>query len=77
MKKIFFNISGLAKGGAERVVSILANNFVRNYDVGILVNSCTNQSYEIDNKIKIYELDSKYVTNPISRNYYRLSNDYS
>ena len=36
MKKIVFLIGSLQNGGAERVISVLANEFVKKYEVHIL-----------------------------------------
>ena len=72
--KIMFNISSLSKGGAERVISNLANYFIKKYEVSILINNNNSQSYEINNKVKIFELDSKYIKNPLTRNIKRIKN---
>ena len=55
--KILFCIGSLEKGGAERVVSNLANSFVLNNEVSI-VTTIGQIQYEINNKIKLYSLDS-------------------
>lgn len=53
MKKIVFHIQCLEKGGAERVVTNLANQFVNNgYEVFIATENTGDDEYEIDAKIK-------------------------
>lgn len=54
MAKILFIINGVSIGGAERVVSILANALVQNgYDVNILAFHNSDKSYNLDKKIKV------------------------
>lgn len=72
--KIMFNISSLGKGGAERVISNLANNFISDNKVSILVNNNNLQSYKLNENVKIFELDSKYIKNPLIRNIKRIKN---
>jgi glycosyltransferase involved in cell wall biosynthesis len=58
MKKIVFIISSLGSGGAERVVSILANGFFnRGYNVSIVMVVNHNISYEISDRINLIALD--------------------
>lgn len=73
MKIMFYAIS-LGKGGAERVISVLANNLSQNYDVSIVVNTLKNKAYKIDDKVKLYELDNKKRKFSIIRNIYRMFN---
>lgn len=57
-KKIIFVIPTLGSGGAERVVSSLANELVeRGYNIGVVLVISREQKYEIDSRIKIYSLD--------------------
>ena len=70
--KIMFNISNLAKGGAERVISVLSNNLIDRYEVTILINDAKNIGYTLDNNIKIIQLDDKREKNPIKRNIKRI-----
>ncbi len=52
MKKIVFHLNSLERGGAERVVTNLAGQFVANgYDVYIATESQGEQEYEIDERI--------------------------
>ena len=57
--KIMICIGKLCKGGAERVVSNLANYLSKNNDVTIIVFQKTKIEYEIDPRVKIIELDNK------------------
>ncbi len=60
---ITFVISTLAKGGSERVTSILANRFSRGqYRVTILTLFNSNISYEINPEIDVISLDQKLFT---------------
>ena len=56
--RIFFFISSLNKGGAQRVVANLANHFIKlGHDVGIItINSKSFDSYVLDKSIKRHEL---------------------
>ena len=72
--KIMFCTSSMGKGGAERVISILSNNFIKSNEVSILVNTDKNIAYELDKKIKIISLDNKYYKNNLIRNLYRIIN---
>ena len=54
MKKIVFVIESLAGGGAERVVSILANDLARSgYDISILMIFEDVVKYHIDSKVNL------------------------
>lgn len=57
MKKIVFCISSLRKGGAERVISILANKFSEKYQTTILLFENSKIEYNINNSVKIIKLD--------------------
>lgn len=72
--KIMINITGLRKGGAERVVSVLANKLVKKYDIDILVQSSKGIAYNIDKKAKILSLEEKRNKMTIVRNLERLIN---
>lgn len=59
-KKIVFIISGLGQGGAERVLSIVANECVdRGFDVEIISGYNHNSAYKLNDKIKIHYLGFK------------------
>ena len=63
MKKIIFIIDTNTSGGAERVVSILANWFADNgYDTTIINSDSDSDFYHIDKKVKVIKLklDKKY-----------------
>ncbi|WMC91688.1 glycosyltransferase [Kineothrix sp. MB12-C1] len=54
MKKVIFVIVSMAGGGAERVISILANQFARqNIEVTILMTAGDTVSYHLDEKIRL------------------------
>ena len=55
--KILFFIGALSEGGAERVISILANNLVRDFDVEILKYYNSDNFYNIDKKVKITSVE--------------------
>ena len=74
--KIMFNISSMGKGGAERVISILANELIKEHDVSILVNTKENQAYILNKKIKLLELDKKYISTALFRNIKRIWSSY-
>lgn len=70
--RIMFYTSSLGKGGAERVISILSNELIKNNSICIVVNTRKNISYEIKNNIKIIELDKKYIKSNLLRNLNRI-----
>lgn len=53
VRKIMFHLNSLGKGGAERVVSLLANEFVKN-DMEVIIATEWNadEEYEVDSKVK-------------------------
>lgn len=55
--KILFIISALGKGGAERVLSVLANHLAKNHEIEILKFDNEMPFYEISPKIKIKNLN--------------------
>lgn len=59
-KKLAFVISSLSPGGAERVVSNLANNFVDNYDVSIITIFNDKPFYKLDHRIQIFNCLDEY-----------------
>lgn len=71
--KIVFCVPSLGKGGAERVVSNLANYLSsHNDDVLIIVNTKNNIAYKIDDDVRLIELDGRQNTNVIIKNWLRL-----
>lgn len=72
MKNITFYSQSLCSGGAERVISNLANYLSHRYNVNIVVNTLDNIAYELDPSIKLFELDNKKIKNPLFRNVYRI-----
>lgn len=55
-KKIVFCIVSLEKGGAERVVSVLANNFSKSNNVSIVTMVNEKVQYELNSNINLVEL---------------------
>lgn len=55
-KKIVFCINSLEKGGAERVLSVLSNNFSNNNDVYIITMAKGKIMYHFNDNIKIIQL---------------------
>jgi GalNAc-alpha-(1->4)-GalNAc-alpha-(1->3)-diNAcBac-PP-undecaprenol alpha-1,4-N-acetyl-D-galactosaminyltransferase len=71
--KVLFTISSLQSGGAERVLSTLANYWSRKgWDITILVVSSKNRFYKTDEKIKIISLlgEDKSITSKLQLLYY-------
>ncbi|HKK83495.1 MAG TPA: glycosyltransferase family 4 protein [Atribacterota bacterium] len=59
-KKIAFYISTIRGGGAAKVMVNLANRFVTgNYDVSFITNFSASHEYELDDRIKRINLESK------------------
>ena len=53
VRKIMFHLNSLGKGGAERVVSLLSNEFVKhNMEVVIATEWVSDEEYELDSAIK-------------------------
>src|SRR5690606_18639850 len=51
--KIAFLINSLSSGGAERVLTTLANNFIKTYEVSIITFINTPSFYNLNKDIKI------------------------
>lgn len=57
MKKISFVIGGMTRGGAERVISILANQYAKDgWDVDIVMMLDYVVGYELDERIKLIDM---------------------
>lgn len=55
-KKIMFAIGSLARGGAEKVISILASQCAKNgLDVALVLLNTTERAYKVSDKVKIYQ----------------------
>lgn len=63
--KILFCLGSLNRGGAERVVSNLANYFIKCNKVSIVITSPDLPQYELDKNITVYHLDKKRESNNI------------
>lgn len=60
MKKITFVIGGMTRGGAERVISILANEYAKNgWKVDIVMLLLNKIEYELNKNIQIIDMTSK------------------
>ena len=71
MKKIAFVISSLGSGGAERVVSILSNEFTkRGLEVSVVMVNNSNVYYEISEKIELVKLNcAQYDSLPLRKRF--------
>jgi len=72
--KITFIITSLESGGAERVVSLLANSFIKNYEVSIILLSSGEIFYTLDKNISIKNLNLYAPTISI---YQKLTNNFN
>ena len=73
MKKIVFLIGSLHNGGAERVISVLANEFVKKYEVHILTIMEDKVDYDLDSNINYkYIMKDDEGKKGIIRNYIRI-----
>ena len=63
--KILFIITSLGSGGAERVMSLLANKFSENNEVIIMTLSTDKIFYKLDRKIKTKQLNLYKPTNSV------------
>lgn len=61
--KIYFSLGSMRKGGAERVISNLANELSKRYDIGIIITVNEESQYKLDKKINLFSLDEKEVKN--------------
>lgn len=76
--KIIFTIPGLGFGGAERVVSILANKMSEGHDVSIiLVSGKKEAKYQISENVKIIPLEQKKSSVKTWLNYRRVCKELS
>ena len=55
--KILFCLGSMTKGGAERVIANLSNEFVKRYDVSIVVTPPDKPMYEINKHVIYHTLD--------------------
>ena len=66
MKEVTFTIGYLGIGGAERVISVLANNFVkRGIKVNIIATNEPDIVYELDKRINYYYIECNNKIKPI------------
>lgn len=59
--KIMFCIDSLNKGGAERVITNMANEFCGNNEVTIVTTTSTRSEYFVDERVKLYSLDNEVI----------------
>ncbi len=73
-KKIVFCIDCLRKGGAERVVSVLANNLSIENNVYIMTIDKEKIQYKLNDNISLIEIEKKYKknNNPIMNKIFKL-----
>jgi len=67
MNKILFYTMGLSKGGAERVITNLANHFISNYNITIVTNDKCKSEYKLDKRIKHICIDKKNKNRVLSK----------
>lgn len=60
--KILFCIGSMRKGGAERVISVLSNYFIKDHELIILTTIKNRSHYELDKRIKHLSLDNNQVS---------------
>ena len=56
--KILFCLGSMKKGGAERVIANLSNEFIKKYDIDIVVTSFEKSMYKLDPQINLFNLDN-------------------
>lgn len=57
--KIMFVLGSMGKGGAERVIANLSNNFINKYQVTIVTTRSCESMYKLDDRINILSLDQE------------------
>ena len=69
MKKVnlAFVISSLNPGGAERVLSILANELIEDYNITIITLYKSEPFYKLNNNIHVAYCQQLYIDNPTKR----------
>lgn len=72
MKKVVFVIGALGNGGAERVISVLANTFIKKYEVNIVTIFEDKVEYELDENIKYIFLMKDETSKGLLRNIKRI-----
>lgn len=66
-RKIVFCLGSMGHGGAERVVSVLANYFIENNDVSIVITRPCKIEYKLDERIRHIALDESEKSGGIVR----------
>lgn len=71
--KLLFCFDSMNKGGAERVIANLSNEFIKKYEITLVATRSDKPMYELDNNIKYLSLDEKIkVKNLLLKNIKRI-----
>ncbi len=70
--RVLFCINSLGIGGAERVISNLANKMCKENEVYVMVSKDKDEKYSLDKKVNYVVLDNYYIQNKIKRYCLRL-----
>ena len=69
--KVLFCIGSLEKGGAERVISNIANGFANNNDVHI-VTTINKIEYNIDERVSLHSLEEQNNEKVFLKRFYKI-----
>jgi len=70
--RIMFCLGSLGIGGAERVITNLANTFIKENEVSIVVSTPKDNIYKLDEKIRFEVIDSLEEKNKIKKIFHRI-----
>lgn len=74
MKKITFVIGGMSRGGAERVISILANHYAKSgWKVDVVMFLSNRVGYELDDRIHLIDMTRKTQNKMVGAPYWVMS----
>ena len=71
--KILFNTMNLGKGGAERVINLLSNEFVKENEIKIITHLNMPIEYDFNKKIEIVTIEKKHSSNSFKKILSRIS----
>lgn len=73
VRKVCLIIPSLRNGGSERVISVLANEWVtkQNFDINLILLTKQKKFYELDKRIKLFEPNISYKNNFLSKLIYK------